>query len=187
MDIREKALQVKGIFIELDTEIRKFVARTGIGCVEGCHGECCNKDVYATTLEFFPMAFELFREGKAEQILKNIENRKSSICVFYKRETDGTYGIYETRGLICRLFGFSSIVKKDGTSEMVTCKFIKDRFKQIMPHISNDIITSHYYRRLQAIDIRLSQRDLPINEAIRSAINTVGIFLTYDSSHSFSE
>lgn len=182
MDLREKAQQVRGLFLELDKEIQRYRDRTGIRCIDNCLGWCCNRrDVYTTVLEFLPLAFEIFSSGRVEQTLAILEDRQDNICIFYRREIDGRCSKYENRGLICRLFGFSSIIKKDGSSAHVTCRFIKEKYRQLSSLSDPDILTSHYYRRLQAIDIRLTQKDIPINEAILSAINMVGIHLRYQS------
>jgi Fe-S-cluster containining protein len=122
-----------------------------------------------------------------------------SICVFYKparpaasrlktRAGDpvlkgqGRCGIYAYRPGLCRLFGFASRKDKHGQSELMTCKVIKDSQSQACQHTQEELqkgdrhaplLTAHAFC-VSNIDPVHGQKLLPINQAIRSAVEKIG-------------
>ncbi|MGC8927542.1 MAG: YkgJ family cysteine cluster protein [Myxococcota bacterium] len=166
------------IFNEVEREIRHFKNSTAIECVEFCGGECCNKeDIFATILEFIPLAFHLHNINKAEEKYYLLKSKGDKICILYDKENSGRCEYYEYRGLVCRLFGFASIRLKDNSPSMVTCRFIKSRYIRQIESQLNPIVMADYQRRLMAIDIELGCRFYPINEAIQKAIEKIGLYI----------
>jgi uncharacterized protein len=191
MGVIRKARAVEGIFQALDKEIDKFKASTGLKCLEGC-GACCKKpDIEASILEFLPLAVHLYKEGKSEEILDLIEKDNApDICVLFSPviagSSAGFCSQYKHRGLICRLFGYSASKDKNGALLLATCKRIKEAMPEIFLKASNDIrngvsvpIITNYYSRLQAIDLNLSGKMMPINQAMRLAIESVELYFYY--------
>jgi len=185
MSIVRKVRAVERLFGRLDEEISQFRGVTGVHCISGC-GKCCTKpDIEASPLEFLPLAFHLFLTGKAETTLEQIAHEQSSICLIYSPlslidNTKGSCGNYTYRGLICRLFGYGSSRDKFGELKMVTCKLIKEQqvesYEKAVAMLTRHEyvpVFSDYYKKLMQIDFQLGNQILPINEAIKVAIETV--------------
>src|SRR5690606_25630097 len=86
MNLEEKALRVREVFDELQLETDRFISQSKISCIQGC-GHCCtNPKVPASILEFLPLAFDLYRKGKAEEFLSLLESAtEDSYCVILKK------------------------------------------------------------------------------------------------------
>jgi Fe-S-cluster containining protein len=189
--IYHKVKAVDNMFYQLEKEIGSFQKSTGLGCVAHC-GNCCLKpDINATALEFLPLAYHLFKNGKAEQWLSLLQNDTSTtLCpVLNTVIAPGAIGFcseYAHRGLICRLFGFSAMLHKNNTPKLVTCKPIKenkpDAVAKAEAHIAsknNYPLISNYYMQLRSIDESLGEELFPIRIAIEKAIYAVLGYYAY--------
>ncbi|WP_229239760.1 YkgJ family cysteine cluster protein [Echinicola soli] len=191
MNLIEKSLAVNELFKDLAIETQQFNEQSQLKCLTGC-GKCCaNPKVPATVLEFLPLAFELYHTGVAEGLLAQLEESgEDSYCVVLHQMTIGGSGglcsHYSHRGLICRLFGSSARRNREGKKELITCKLIKedqhDRYQMVSTAIQNGMEvpgSADYYTRLYAIDFHLAEQQLPINMAIRKALEAVYSFYYY--------
>ena len=204
MELVEKIQAVKDVFNVLDTEIALFQENTKLGCKSGC-GECCKKpDIEATILEFLPLAFHLYKENlvdvfldkiKNKNIIDNTENaqnevKNDGICVlfapFLPNGKTGYCTIYDHRGLICRLFGFSATTNKNGEKLLATCRIIKENYKEDYEKAVEGIknggfipLIRDFYYKMYAIDLNLAEGRLPINEAIKRALEIVATYFYY--------
>ncbi|MCX7943010.1 MAG: YkgJ family cysteine cluster protein [Deltaproteobacteria bacterium] len=180
MDLRKKCLSVERVFEELDRLICAYKNKNKIDCLPECKGECCKKeDLYTTVLEFLPLAFFLHSEGISEKIFAESELNRDSTCVLYSEET-GKCLFYRHRGLICRLFGFSSIKDKNNRLQMVTCRWIKSAYKDSVVLNPSNIIMLDYQRRLSLIDTTYGTKLTHVNKSIKTAIELVGMYLKYN-------
>lgn len=188
MNLREKSLEVRQIFAEVDAEIKSFMDTAHLGCVAGC-GKCCaNPEVSASVIEFLPLAFDLYERGKAEVALEKLETATADdFCVLYKSLSPsgdkGHCSDYANRGMICRLFGSSARRNKSGQKEMITCKIIKEQkstlFEETAKAINEGLhipVSSAAYSQLYNIDYQMTEKQLPVNQAIKNALEAV---LTY--------
>jgi Fe-S-cluster containining protein len=184
----EKVKAVKRVYASLDNAIAQLQQDSGLHCLSGC-GECCKKpDIEATPLEFLPLALQFYDEGRAEIALEEIRQSKSTLCYVFRPHVTNFGGLcneYPHRGLICRLFGFTARRNKEGQSELVTCKLIKEQQKEQYEQVVTDIrsgkkvpVMSDYYTRISNIDPSLTQF-YPINEAMVKAIETVLHYYAY--------
>ncbi|MFT4835047.1 MAG: hypothetical protein ACI83W_002195 [Marinoscillum sp.] len=185
MSIARKVSAVERLFGKLDKEISGFQAETGLHCLAGC-GKCCTKpDIDASPLEFLPYAFHLFLTRQTEQVLQSLNDTSDATCLLYQPlsvgdTVNGRCGEYHYRGLICRLFGYGATRDKFGALRLATCKLIKENqvssYEQAVKNIKEGVyvpVFSDYYQQLNQIDFRLGNMILPINEAIKIAIETV--------------
>lgn len=185
MSIVRKVRAVERLYERLDEEIKTFREASGIHCISGC-GKCCTKpDIEASPLEFLPLAFQLFLQKKAEAFLEDLSSNKSPICMVYAPlsladNAKGSCSTYAYRGLICRLFGYGASRDKLGELRLVTCKLIKEQqvssYEKAVSLLKDHQyvpIFSDYYKNLMQIDFQLGNQILPINEAIREAIEAV--------------
>lgn len=191
MTIEDKVRLIEQLFDRLEKEITTFRSETHLYCNTGC-GQCCSKPtINASPLEFLPWAFYLFLNGKAEEILEQLNTKTDSNCHLYQSltitdRTNGRCSNYKYRGLICRLFGYASNRDKYGQLRMATCKIIKEgqqeNFLSAEEAISKGLyvpVFTDYYTRLSQIDNRLAITLLPINKALKMAIEEVLHYYAY--------
>ena len=191
MNLQDKALAVKEIFKELDRDVAGYLLQSNFTCFAGC-GRCCmNPKVAATVLEFIPLAFDIYQNGDAEEVMDRLEKTSDleNCMIFTKTALDQESGVCQTymyRGLICRLFGVSARKNKYGDKEMITCKKLKTGKPEIFEKTSAKInegmhipMANDYYAKLSAIDFKLCEDTYPINEAIKKALEKVMMYNYY--------
>lgn len=184
MSIIRKVKAVERVFAHLEIETKALSASTGMHCLTGC-GKCCMKpDIHASPLEFLPLAYSWFIEGKADEKLDELAINSSGICLVFQpvhlSDKSGSCGDYNNRGLICRLFGYATSRDKNGERKLVTCNLIKteqpESYQAAVDKISNNEGAPsfiNYYQKLSQIDFRMANQMLPINEAIKAALHEV--------------
>lgn len=178
--------QVLSIYTEIDNQIIVFQDATALQCPSGC-GKCCsNPEVEVTALEMLPLAWELLRRGEARLWLERVEMGESDVCVFYQPDRivpeNGRCSVYAWRPSLCRLFGFAAIRNKQGEPELAACA----RHKEVTPEIvkvAQDAIAqglsipvfSDFSMQLANIDPDFGRSLLPINQALRVALEKAGL------------
>ncbi|XOV93922.1 MAG: YkgJ family cysteine cluster protein [Bacteroidota bacterium] len=190
MSIIRKVKAVEKVFSRLEVETNALKEHTGMHCLPGC-GRCCMKpDIEASPLEFLPLAYSWFEEGKAYEKLEELDSNPMNICLVFKpvylSDRNGSCGDYEHRGLICRLFGYATSRDKNGERRLVTCNLIKqeqpDSYQKAVDKIADkEYLPSfiNYYQQLVQIDFRLANEMLPINKAIKVALHEVIKYYSY--------
>jgi hypothetical protein len=191
MSIEHKVKLVEELFDRLENEISTLQSQTNLHCRTGC-GKCCSTpEIVASPLEFLPWAFHLFLNSKAEEMLVELSHKTNSSCHLYRplsvlERNNGSCSNYRYRGLICRLFGYAASKDKYGKLRLATCKIIKEEqqqnYKDAEQAISKGLyvpIFSDYYMHLSQIDNRLAITLLPINEALKIAIEEVLHYYAY--------
>ena len=191
MSIQQKVRLVEALFERLEIEIRDFQNETHLFCNAGC-GKCCSTpNIEASPLEFLPWAFHLFLNGKAEETLTQLRNVTTKNCFLYRplsvlENHKGSCSNYRYRGLICRLFGYGAKTDKFGKLRLATCKVIKEEQKENFTTAEEAInngkqvpVFTDYYMRLAQIDLRMGVSLLPVNEALKIAIEEVLHYYAY--------
>lgn len=191
MAIEQKVRQVEELFDRLEKEITAFKSETHLFCNVGC-GKCCSTpDIDASPLEFLPWAFHLFLNGLAEDILTELSNTTHTNCVIYRplsllEKRNGSCSNYRYRGLICRLFGYAASRDKYGKLRLAACTIIKEEQQQNYNSAEEAIdkglnipVFTDYYMQLAQIDYRMGTTLLPINEALKMAIEEVLHYYAY--------
>ncbi len=189
MTIVQRVELVEALFLQLEQESAQFQQASGLGCVAGC-GKCCTyPDIQASPLEFLPWAFHLFLNGEAEKTLALLNTTHSATCLIYAPLTKlghGRCSDYKYRGLICRLFGFAANTDKYGNLRLATCKIIKEgqagQYSNTAEAISKGLyvpIFTEYYMQLNQIDFHMGNLILPINKALKHAIEEVLQYYAY--------
>lgn len=181
MSLYNKIRAVNTLLNKASKDVQSFAEYTAVSCVTGCF-KCCIKNMYASELEFYPLAYHLYKTKQAEKYLEKYyaNNQKKSPCLMFDPlPFENVYGCsqYENRGLVCRLFGYSFNTDKNGDYKFATCKPLKSKYKTRLDEITNAEIIKpemkNYYARLYAIDYNLADEILPMNEAIIKAIEKV--------------
>lgn len=191
MSITKKVREVEALFEALDSEINSFQSTTKLKCLPGC-GQCCTySEVEASPLEFLPWAYQLYVKGEASEVLEALSGKTSKVCHNYNpvgllEQGKGNCATYAYRGLICRLFGYGATSDKYGKLRLATCKIIKEdqalAFQNAAQLIANGQpipVFTHYYMRLSQIDFQLGNTIVPINTALKIAIEEVLNYFQY--------
>ena len=189
MTIERKVQLVEKLFDQLEKESLQFSRVSGIHCVSGC-GKCCTyPDVSASPLEFLPWAFHLFLNGKAVEMHTALGENRDITCRLFTPLSllgDGHCSNYKYRGLICRLFGFAANRDKYGQLRLATCKIIKEQQANSYRNVSEAIarglyvpVFTDYYMQLNQIDFQLGNKLLPINKALKMALEEVLQYYAY--------
>ena len=191
MSIEHKVRLVEVLFDRLEKEIAVFQSETHLHCIAGC-GKCCSTpEIDASPLEFLPLAFHLFLNGEAEDMLLQLQQKSDSNCHLYSPlsfidRNMGSCSDYRYRGLICRLFGYAASRDKYGQLRLATCKIIKEgqqeNYNNAEEAISKGLcvpIFTDYYMQLSQIDNRLATTLLPINQALATVIEEVLYYYAY--------
>jgi Fe-S-cluster containining protein len=191
MAIAEKVKLVEQLFDQLAKEMTTFQNTTSLSCVAGC-GKCCTTpSIEASPLEFLPWAFHLYLNGEAEKTLEELKQKTTFLCHIYKPSNSfdnslGRCSNYKYRGLICRLFGYAASKDKYGKLRIATCTIIKEgqseEFLKTSQAISNGLkipVFSDYYIQLSNIDFTLGKIMLPVNLALKMAIEEVLHYYAY--------
>ncbi len=185
--VAEKVNDVLNLYAEVDGKIEEFKKVSSLKCVSGC-GRCCeNPKISITVLEVFPLACKLWQDKTAPAILAQIANGAiEGVCVFYQPDAivagSGRCGVYALRPLLCRLFGFSAKMDKYGNPSLVTCSVMKNHCVQEYEQVNKKLCErtlvvprmQEYGMQLLYIDSYWAREQLPINQAIRIALEKVG-------------
>ena len=187
MRLEQLVGQVTDLFNTLDAEVGQFQAATSLKCAPGC-GKCCLKpNIEATPLEFLPLALHLYRQGRAWEWFERLKTADDGMCPVLTptTEANGRCSEYKHRGLICRLFGYSARANKHGVRELVTCTIVKDQtaaYQEASRRINTDLtvpMINSYYMQLRGMNHELADVRIPVNIAIRKAIETVLHYYAY--------
>lgn len=180
-----KIRSVKRVFRQLAIHSSLFRKESKLQCISSCTACCAKPDIEATILEFLPAAYDSYLDGSYVEVLENIERYQSAgdnTCIFYQPLNGGGGCMnYQNRGMICRLFGFSSKLNKAGKREFVSCRFIKEIADPSILQASIDKAPdmSAYYMKLFGIDPKLSIQYYLVNEAVRRALEMVLMHFHY--------
>ncbi|WP_047416145.1 YkgJ family cysteine cluster protein [Cellulophaga sp. Hel_I_12] len=191
MSILKKVRAVDSLYAVLDKEIAVFQSKSSLHCKAGC-GKCCtHAEVDASPLEFLPWALHLFLKGTAATTLDHLKTKTSAICHIYEPLSvvdsgSGKCSDYQYRGLICRLFGYGANRDKFGEMRLATCKIIKEsqaeNFEAAQKAMKEGLyvpIFTDYYMKLSQIDFRLGNLIVPVNTALKLALEEVLQYYAY--------
>jgi len=189
MSLELKVQLVEKLFHQLEVESAKFEKSSGLSCEAGC-GKCCSyPDIEASPLEFLPWALHVYLNGDAENFLEKLNQNTSLTCQIFKPLAllnSGRCSTYKYRGLICRLFGFAANTDKYGMLKLATCKIIKEgqaeNYKATAEAITKGLnvpVFTEYYMQLNQIDFHLGNIILPVNKALKMALEEVLQYYAY--------
>lgn len=189
-----KSLQaLSEIYDELEEKITVFKKKGAIECIAGC-GQCCetsHENIETTLLEMLPAALYFWKNNQAEALLEKLNrSEKDDCCVLYQpvdpENGKGFCTLYEYRGLVCRLFGFSARVSKDRKTVFQPCMKIKQNLSYLKEKINILIqagltvpVFSNYGQQVSSLDPVLSSKVYGINEALKKALEWVGLRLSF--------
>jgi len=180
-----KIQRVQKVLNEAALHTEKYGKLSKLSCPDKCDFCCRKKDISASPLEFLPLAYHLNKEGKADAFYNKLEQLpENDFCVLFSALNNGNGACleYYSRGLICRLFGYSTNRDKTGQLRMLTCQSIKntETYANLSPEKYRKApVASEYYTKLAAIDFVLANEQLQINQAIKRALELVMTYYMY--------
>lgn len=155
-------------------EFSRFQKKSKLLCPAGC-GKCCeNPDIHCSPYELLPMAYHLLDTGKAEHFLELAKEKIGKSCLFLINDQCTHYNF---RPYICRSFGVAARYNKSEI-ELAICRVLKEKYKSDTIDIENidnqEIPFIEILRRqFESIDPVLSDKQLPINQALLEILEKV--------------
>ena len=181
--------EIADIYKEIDAAITNFKEITGLKCIHLC-GKCCDvpsSRIETSILEVLPLAHNLMKTERWESILEKVNAAsEESVCIFYSRDAvPGLYGrctVYESRPLVCRLFGHSAVINKYGVKVVSLCSELKKKNEGIVEKINCIIqdglhvpVLPEYAMRSSMIEPAISRERYPLNIAVKKAFEFLGL------------
>lgn len=192
MILKHKVQAVMKIYSKLEEDTAFFLSASGLSCKPGCGACCTYPDIYAAPIEFLPYALHLVEKGKAEKKLEQLKSEfaETKTCSLFSpgqlEQGPGGCLNYEFRGLVCRIFGSGSMIMKDGSHTLITCKIIKEKHPALFDQNVNSLeklkmapVAANYYLPLASVDYELSEKQIPVNAAIVQALEYVMAYYSY--------
>jgi Fe-S-cluster containining protein len=180
--------RVMDLYAQIDKSVAEFQLKSGLRCPKGCGACCSSAHVEVTVLEMLPVACEILRQGEAVVWLKRLASQENpGRCRLYLADPGeaaaGHCGFYKWRPVLCRLFGFAAIRNRIGEKILSVCKQIKQTDPQgasaAVHMVAQAPCFVHCGTQVYALDPVLGQALLPINTALRHAIERVGLHLSF--------
>lgn len=183
MKLEEVSQNLSALYAELAQAFSEGQARSGLKCLPDC-GRCCLfPEIEATALEMLPLALKLWREGRAETVLDELQTRTTPQCWAYQPLSasgeQGRCDHYQERPVVCRAFAVSGLTDKTGDVRLSVCKHIRadqpEQTKQAEASVESwhPPLLSDWGARLLQIHPDLAQAPRPINQALAQALEQV--------------
>ena len=188
MNIREFSQDLQKIYDQMWEAFSQYQAASGLNCLVGC-GKCCNNpEVEASVLEMFPLALRILDENKLEEWLDKLEEPAQDHCLMYEPHSPdgskGQCGVYKERPSLCRMFGVAGFYNKHHEVTLSVCKLIREKYPDLTKVRESEVsdktpmlITWSY--RLAQIDPGLIQDRMPINLALKKALERIALYAQY--------
>lgn len=175
------ANQIGKLYSEMDKENDAFSKTSGLQCVSTCGGVCCqNKSVAVPPADLLPLALEIIKENRSEEVLMKLNEEQDQACMFYKL---GKCSVYQNRATLCRLFAFSSVYNKQGQKTLSVCSYIKENqnteFDQETINKSANIVD--WSIQVSSLLPNWDSSCLPFNKALKYALEKVILSTQYES------
>ena len=180
--------RVMDLYAQMDKSVAAFQLKSGLRCPTGCGACCPSAHVEVTVLEMLPIAHEILRQGGAAEWLQRLASHENAgRCQLYlaepQEEAAGHCGFYKWRPSLCRLFGFAAVRGRNGEMILSVCRQIKQtdpRAACAAVHLVDQApCFIHFGTQVYALDPVLGNAQLPINTALRHAIERLGLHLAF--------
>jgi Fe-S-cluster containining protein len=185
MNIREFSDYLLKLYEDMSLTFSTYQNSVGLQCPPDC-GKCCLKpDIEATVFEMIPMALKILDEGRVDEYLERLDQLNDGICInFIPLATDGKgrCGQYAERPSVCRMFGVAGFLNKRREITLSICKHLKNMYPQEVNPEGAPIL-SFWSSQMATLDPRLVQDFLPLNQALKIALEKVVLYAEYQKYH----
>jgi uncharacterized protein len=191
MNIRELSQELQKIYEDMAQTFSHYQNASGLHCLSGC-GKCCtNPEIEATVLEMLPAALKIYDEQKMEEWLERLENPSSPYCLFYlPHNEDGSQGqcqSYKEGPSVCRMFAVAGYFDKQHEATLSVCKLIKEKYPDLTKlrsseaNLENTPMLASWSYQVTELNPTLSEEKMPINQALKRALEKVALYAQYQS------
>lgn len=182
MNIREFAFNLEKVYAEMSDTFSAYQSSTGLKCPPGC-GRCCtNPEIEASILEMIPFALRIYDQGQLDEWLLKIDERKNPQCILLETNevTGKTQCIsYHERPSLCRMFGVAGTLNKHNEVTHAICKLLKELNVDLPMPTEFTPLIPQWSAKLSALDPELISKKLPINLAIKGALEKIAFYTQY--------
>jgi|APGre2960657404_1045060.scaffolds.fasta_scaffold35363_2 Fe-S-cluster containining protein len=185
-------------FAEIDARTAALAAALpALRCAPGCGACCTSPTIDASAYELGPLAAAAVAAPDGGEVLMARLDAAaaagSSVCVLYEPAPgDGSRGrcaAYELRPLVCRLFGYSASGTKDGGVALAACRVMREAAPEGIAaaeaRVASGATAAPVLRdeaaRLHPAQQDARQRPIPINEALREALQVAALRALVDA------
>jgi len=189
MNIREFSQNLQTLYSEISEAFASFQQQSGLHCLSGC-GHCCkNPQVEASILEMLPMALRFYEDNKLEEWLEKLNDAENLPCLVYQSHSSdgklGRCGQYQERPSLCRMFGVAGYFNKHQQVTLSICKYIREQYPELTIKRESEAsqehtpMLIHWSYRLTQLEPTLIQERMPINRALKQALEKVALYAQY--------
>ncbi len=176
------------LYTRIDKAVGEFQLKSGLRCPPGCANCCPAADVQVTILEMLPVAYEMLRNAKAAAWMEGLAAvGDSKQCLLYSAQplpgAAGNCSFYKWRPVLCRLFGYAAVRNRTGAKVLSVCRHIRQSDPEkaaaaaaLAPEAPCFV---HYSSQVYGLDPALGTRLMPINTALRQAIERLGLQISF--------
>ncbi len=125
----ERIEKLMSVYSLLEREEKRFCRDFSLHCTQSC-GECCRHYIpVLTEAEAGLAAYFILKEDREEEILSRLSSSdpSSGICPLYNPSSSHHCSFYEGRSMVCRLFGSSVSLDKNGEPSFRDCRWKKEK------------------------------------------------------------
>lgn len=185
MNIREFSHNLQKLYEEMSASFAAFQSASGWHCMSGC-GKCClNPEIEASPLEMLPMALAIYDNGQLDEWYEKLLTTEQNYCLAYvgDEKGNGKCGIYQGRPSLCRMFGVAGYKNKHEEITLSVCKYLREEYKIDALPVGLDPESTptfpYWSYRLSTLDQKLLSERMPINHALKAALEKVALYAQY--------
>ncbi len=129
---REKEVidALDGIYADIELRQREWKEAASFSCLDGCGSCCAHFEPDLLEAEALYLAAWILEHDRplAERLLEgsHVSKNNGDGCILFDPDTPFHCTVYGGRCLICRLFGYSGDLDKDGKRRWRPCRFYPD-------------------------------------------------------------
>lgn len=162
----------------LEKEESDFCRDFSVHCTSSC-GECCRHYVpFLTEAEAELCAYFLIKEGREDEVLSRLSSSdpENGICPLFNPDKAEHCSFYRGRSMVCRLFGSSVSLDKNGEPCFRDCRWKREKRK---------IRTAELEKRMDEVPVMstygeaLEGEGESIYTALPKAVNKIKLILSY--------
>ena len=127
--IGERTGKLIEAYLSLEEKEKAFVSDFSIHCTPSCGECCCHYVPYLTESEALVAALIIIRDNREDEIISLLSSadKESTVCPLYNPDRSSHCALYDGRSLVCRLFGDSVSLDKNGNPVYRECKWKKEK------------------------------------------------------------
>lgn len=132
-----------------------------------------------------PLALHLFENNLAETFLENALEHSEDRCILLsiidEEKGLGSCSKYEFRPFVCRVFGIAGRTGKRGQIEYSICALLKENIADTITNDHSNIpFIENWKRKLEVVDPKLTEKEIPINQALALVLEKILLMKSFE-------